>query len=192
MKFKQWLETNWDDFLSHHKTGYIPSTAYARYQKDGGLAWLGNKSKHPKLLATKQYGPHTVEFRQSEEPLQYTKTDAEGNIVRGPDGRALMLSPEEMKTKNLRHTDATIVAFINDEPIGLASDEFGTAGVWVEKRYQRLGIGSDLLVMFMEDNPKFITGKSKIGQMTDAGESMTKSAYDKLSQKYGPNWFQKD
>jgi hypothetical protein len=192
MNFKQWLESNWEDFRNYHKTGWIPSSAYERYEADGGLAWLGPKTKRPKLLATKQYGPHTVEFRQSDEKLQYTKTDAEDRIVRDSNGRALMMSPEEMKAQGLRETDPTIVAYINDEPIGMASNEFGSAGVWVEKRYQKLGIGSDLLVMFMEDNPKFLSGKSKIGQMTNAGENMTHRAYHKLNQKYGPDWFKKD
>jgi hypothetical protein len=71
---------------------------------------------------------------------------------------------------------------VNDKPIGLASNEFGTIGVWVEGLYQKLGIGSDLMVMFMKQNPKFLNGQKKIGQMTPAGENMSRSAYRKLKQ----------
>jgi hypothetical protein len=188
MNFKQFIESK-EYFLKFHKTGTISPSAYKTYEKEGGLAWLGDKSKHPILLTTKQYGPYEVEFRQSGEPLQYTKIDDEGEIVRDERGMALIFSPEEMKERGLRPFDATIVAFIGNKPIGFASNEWGAAGVWVEGPYQKLGIGSDLLVMFMEDNPRFLSGKSHIGQMTHAGEKMTLKAYDKLEKKRGKNWF---
>jgi GNAT superfamily N-acetyltransferase len=192
MSFRKFLEDNSDDFFQHHYTGQIPSHAYEQYEKDGGLAWLGSKTKYPKLLNTKQYGPYLVEFRQRDTKLQYVKYDDNDDlkILRDEKGMALYLSPEEMKAKGYRETDETIAAFVGDTPIGLASNEFGAVGVWVEAKYQKLGIGSDLLVMYMEDNhSKFIAGKGKIGQMTNAGRNMTYAAYNKLAQKYGPNWF---
>jgi len=188
MNFGKWLE-NRDDFVKYHKTGNISSSAYTDYEKEGGLSWLGPKSKHLILLTTKQYGPHKVEFRQSGEKLRYTKLGDDRFPVYGPDGMALMLSPEEIKVKGLRETDATIVAYVEDAPIGFASNEFGAVGVWVEKAYQKLGIGSDLLIMYMKDNPKFIHGGRRLGQMTPAGENMTTKAYDKLEQEFGKNWF---
>jgi hypothetical protein len=188
MSFKKWLE-NKDDFAKYHQTGHISSTAYKRYEEEGGLSWLGSKSKYPILLKKGKYGPYEVEFRQTGESLEYTKTDDEGWPVYGPDKKALMLTPEEIKAKGYRQTDATIVAFIDDKPIGFASNEWGAVGVWVEGKYQKLGIGSDLLVMYMQDNPKFITGERKIGQMTPAGYNMTTAAYDKLEKQYGKDWF---
>lgn len=191
MSFKKFLEDNKDDFFNHHYTGHISSNAYEQYEKDGGLSWLGPKAKYPKLLGRKQYGTQIIEFRQKNELLKYVKyDDKDEEILRDEKGLALYLSPEEIKAKGYRETDASIVAFAGEKPIGLASDEFGAIGVWVEAKYQKLGIGSDLLVMYMEDNHnKFISGKGKIGQMTNAGKNMTYAAYDKLAKKYGPNWF---
>ncbi len=175
--------------MHYHKTGNISSSAYRDYEKEGGLSWLGDKSKYPIFRTAKQYGPHTVEFRQRGTRNSYTKVDKNGEIVRGPNGMALSLTPEEIKAKGYPEFDETIVAFVGDKPIGLASNEFGTIGVWIEGAYQKLGIGSDLMVMFMKDNPKFLTGKSKVGQMTIAGENMTAAVYEKLSKEFGPDWF---
>ena len=189
MQFRQWLEDDKSDFLKHHKTGWIPAKSYEQYEKEGGLSWLGKKEEYPVLIDKGQYGPFQVEFRQSGKGVFYTKTDDEGDIVRDPKtGLAMTMSPEEIKEKGLRETESTIVAFVNDKPIGHASNEFGTIGVWVEGPYQKQGIGSDLMVKFMEQNPEFLRGQ-KIGQMTDAGINMSLSAYDKLAQKHGEDWF---
>ena len=60
-------------FMKHHYTGHIPSRSYARYETEGGLSWLGDKSKYPKLISSGKYGNFDVEFRQSGEVLQYYK-----------------------------------------------------------------------------------------------------------------------
>ena len=185
MRFRRWLEVSEEEFIKHHKTGWINPTAYSSYEEEGGLSWLGDKAEHPVLVTTKAYGPHEVEFRQSGEKLWYTATDEEGDIKRGPDGLALTMTDEEIKKKGLATHDQTIIAFVNEKPIGFVSNEFGTIGVWVEKLYQGLGIGSDLMMMFVEMNPRFRTGESKIGQMTDAGEKMSRAAYRKLVAKHG-------
>jgi hypothetical protein len=190
--FYQWIkEATEDEFMKYHNTGHISSQAYERYEAEDGLSWLGDIQKYPKLLSKKNYGPYTVEFRQTGNKLFYTKTDDNGEIVRGEDGLATTFSDEEIKQRGYPEHDQSIVAFINGKPRGLVSNEFGTIGVWIEGPFQKLGIGSDLLVTYMEMNPKFIKMKSKIGQMTNAGYSMSKSAYRKLVNKYGIN-FDKD
>lgn len=185
MDFKQWLEVSEDDFFQHHYTGHIPSHAYERYEEEGGLSWLGDKSKHPKILATKQYGPHKIEFRQNDKKSMYVHPD---NDQWGPGADVRYMTDDEMAKESLPTHDTTIYAYVGDKPIALASNEFGTAGVWVEKPYQKLGLGSDLLIMFMELDKRFMRGKSKIGQMTNAGQNMTRAAYRKLIQKYGPDF----
>lgn len=177
-----WNAGSENDFLRHHKTGTIPSHAYSDYEKEDGLAWLGTKSKYPVLLLARPYGSHMVEFRKSGEKLNYTDEDEQGEILRGANGLALRMSDDKIKSLGYPTHDETIVAFVNDKPIGFASNEFGTIGVWVEGLYQKLGIGSDLMVMFMKQNPKFLNGQKKIGQMTPAGENMSRSAYRKLKQ----------
>lgn len=63
------------------------------------------------------------------------------------------------------------MAFVGDSPIGLASNEFGAVGVWVEESYQHKGIGKTLLNEHMKQRK----ASTKIGQMTSSGINMTKS-----------------
>lgn len=185
MKFKVWLEVTEDEFVSHHRTGFIRSDAYERYESNGGLSWLGDKSKFPILIEKKSYGSFDVEFRARDEKLGYSKTDDDGKILRDANGISISMSDEEILDAGLPLYDQSIIAFVDDKPIGLASNEFGTIGVWVERSYQKKGIGSDLLVMFMERDKRFLRGENKIGQMSDAGEKMSRSAYRKLVQRHG-------
>ena len=117
--------------------------------------------KYPKLLEKKQHGPYTVEYRQTGET---------------------MLGGNE---------DQTVVAFIDNKPIGWASNEFGVVGVWVVEKYQKLGIGTELLEKHIEQRPEVKSGKSKIGQMTPAGKKLVMRYYDKMAAKYGKDWFEK-
>src|ERR1017187_2169655 len=81
-------ELDRDAFIRHHYTGYIESDAYRQYGKEGGLSWLGSKSKYPMLLHKGKYGQFDVEFRQTGQIHPYVKTDAEGEIVRDANGTA--------------------------------------------------------------------------------------------------------
>jgi hypothetical protein len=178
-------------FMKHHYTGHIPSHAYEKYEGDGGLQWLGDKTKFPVLLTAGTFGKFHVEFRQSGEALRYIKRDSEGNIVRDEKGMALDMTPDEVRAENLPEKDQTIVAFVGDHPIGFASNEFGSVGVWVEKAYQKSGIGVELLDLHIQQRPTFKTKRGKIGQMTIAGQSMVGKYYDRMVKRHGPGWFKK-
>jgi len=180
-----------DAFLKHHYTGHIGSNVYRQYQAEGGLGWLGSKSKYPILLHRGKYGPFDVEFRQSGETSVYCKNDADGNLVRDEKGNPVYMTPEEVKSAGLPDKDTMIVAFVNDKPVGLASNEFGAVGVWVEGPYQRVGIGTDLMAMHIEQRPRIKAGIGKIGQATDAGISLMKAYHRKMAKKHGMEWFQK-
>lgn len=182
-------ELDRDAFLGHHYTGYIASDAYRQYEKEGGLSWLGNKSKYPMILHRGKYGQFDVEFRQTGQLKQYVKTDPEGNIIRYANRELQMMTPEEIKAAGLVEHDETIVAFVGDKPIGFASNEFGAVGVWVEGPYQKVGIGTDLMDMHIELRPRVASGKSKIGQATNAGISLMKAYHRKMSKKHGIGWF---
>lgn len=182
-----------EKFFKHHYTGFIGSNAYVQYEKPGGLAWLGHPSKYPLLLATKQHGPFKVEYRQNGEKNQYVKTDPNDDLkhVRDEHGELVFMTDAEIRAENLPVYDTLIVAFVGEKPVGHASNEFGAVGVWVEKEFQRVGIGSDLMILHLKQRPSVLFGKGKIGQMTDAGIAMTKKAYDKLEKEYGEDWFEK-
>ena len=188
-KAKSPEELDRDAFLRHHYTGYISSDAYGQYKKEGGLSWLGDKSKYPILLHGGKYGPFDVEFRQTGQVNRYTKTDSNGDIVRDANGIAMDMTPEEIKSDGLAEYDETVVAFVGNKPVGFASNEFGAVGVWVEEAFQKVGIGTDLMDMHIELRPRVKTGKSKIGQATNAGISLMKAYHRKMSRKHGTGWF---
>jgi len=183
-----------EEFLAYHRTGYIEPQAYERYEEPGGLQWVGRGATGPGIphgeadpyerwpvpLYVRLYGPYLVEFRQSGQVLQYTKTNEEGWPVYGSDGRAIMLTPEEIRAKGLIETSPDIAAFVEGESIGLVSDEWGAVGVYIEQPFQHFGIGTDLLVEYLRRHPRFRTGKGKLGQMTPAGARLAKAAYRKM------------
>jgi len=184
-------EIDKDKFMKHHYTGHIPSTAYKQYRKAGGLKWLGDVSRWPVLLDVGQYGEFKVEFRQRGEKNEYVAYDESGEIKRDSGGNVIMMTDAEKLESNLPMQDTSIAAFIDNTPIGLASNEFGAVGVWVEEPYQKRGIGVALLEKHIEQRPDVKSGKAKIGQMTDDGVGMTKKYYDNMSKKHGTGWFSK-
>jgi len=167
-------------FIDYHKTGRIPDDAYKGYETTEGISWLGTKEKYPIFLKKQKFGDEEIEFRQSDKKTFYTKTDENKDIVRDNEGNVTYLSPEEIKAKGLPETDTSIVVFNEaGQPIGLASNEFGTDGVWVVKEYQGKGIGTDLLYEFRKQFPS----KRKIGQMTSSGIDITKAYHKRLIQE---------
>lgn len=66
-------------------------------------------------------------------------------------------------------------------PVGFASNEFGTTGVWVVEEFQRNGLGQRLLALFHELNPRLAA--RPMGQMTPAGVHLTRAHHRKLVQK---------
>jgi len=88
-------ESDEDAFMAHHYTGHISSDAYSNSEKEGGLSWLGNKSKYPILLHRGKYKNFDVEFRQIGEKNKFVKWDANKDIVRDEDGMAMYMSDDE-------------------------------------------------------------------------------------------------
>jgi hypothetical protein len=91
------------------------------------------------------------------------------------------MTDQEAQSAGLALTDSTICAFANKAPIGFASDEFGTSGVWVVNDFQKQGLGVRLLEHLHQLNPRL--AKNKIGQMTQAGWNMTGAYHKRLVQK---------
>jgi len=172
---KEPWEMTQKDFLDYHYTGFIGSDAYENYKTVEGLKWL-KKENYPELYDVKNFDGVTVEFRKSGEDLKYVKKDVNEDIVRDDHGMAVMLSREEMVENKLPLKDQTIVAFVGDDAIGWASNEWGATGVWVVEEYQFKGIGSYLLFEFR----KTMKPTSRMGQMTDSGINLIKSYHIKL------------
>jgi hypothetical protein len=167
-------------FVDYHKTGDISPSAYGGYETLEGISWLGKPEKYKKILKENKYGDESIIFRQSDDPLKYTKTDDAGKIMRDEKGMGLNLSKSEMIKKGLPLTDTTVVAFNKKgQPIGFASNEFGADGVWVAEEYQKKGIGVELL----DELRKQFKPERKMGQSTPAGEELIRSYYNK---KYKP------
>lgn len=189
LKAEDPYEQERETFLKSQNTGFIPSHAYDRMTSDNGLDWAGPKSKYKKHLETKTFGKYQIEFKQEDRDLKYVQLDSEKNIVRDKNGDAMYMTLDQMKKENLPLKETNIVAFHEDKPVGLASNEFGTVGVWVTKKYQGLGIGTYLMDLHIQQRPDVQSKRNKIGQMTNAGVNMTLAYYDYMTKKHGKNWW---
>jgi GNAT superfamily N-acetyltransferase len=179
-----------EDFMNHNYTGGLASNTYEKTVAPGAMASRFKKSRYPELLSKEQCGPYEVEFRQSGEVLKYVAHDSNGEILRNGNDIVYM-TPEEIKRENLPEKDTTIVAFVGDKAVGIASNEWGAVGIWVDTQYHRAGIGTALLEKHVEQRPTLKSGIGKLGQMTQAGYGMTQKYYDKMEKKHGKDWFAK-
>lgn len=165
-EFKKELE-----FIQHHLTGTIPESAYRENIIEYDI------KAYPRVIDT-YITPmgEKIELRQSDEKLKYVKKNEEGDIIRDEKGLALFLTEEEMDQKGYNKYSTTILAFNEQEKsIGLASDEWGADGIWVNQDYQKQGIGLTLLTAFRKQFPE-----SRImGQMTYAGRNLARSFFRK-------------
>jgi len=170
-------EATQQHFVDYHRTGNIASDAYDTYATEEGVSWLGEKSRYPLLVKKDKYGDEVMEFRRENKKLKYVRTDEDREIIRDDKGMATYMSDEEIQENKLPPYETSIVVFNSkDKPIGWASNEFGSDGVWVIKDYQGRGIGTDLLHEFRK---QFRPGR-RIGQMTSGGENMTRAYHKKL------------
>lgn len=190
MKYAGWYnrikianKENWqmteDEFLKHHYTGFIPSDAYKNYETSTGINFI-KKSNYPHLYDTQNIDGKKIEYRMQSRDLQFVKNDKEGNIIRDDKGMAVFLTKQEMLEQGYPTESHEIAAFTDDQPIGFASDEFGSTGVWVIKDMQNKGIGTKLLYDFRKLNPHMQS--RKLGQMTNAGYNLARKYHQKLVQ----------
>jgi rubrerythrin len=182
-KTKQPQEMTEDEFIDYHKTGTIPMNAYDRYDTSEGISFV-KKDHYPILLKTLMLKNQPVEIRQFTIPAKYVKwapktfKDKRGeyvaeDIVRDEKGDPIYMTDEEATAAGRATKEIGLAAFVGDRPIGFASNEFGTAGVWVVGEFQKQGLGTLLLKEFMRLNPNI----KRIGQMTPAGEKLTRSLH---------------
>lgn len=165
------MELSANEFMSLHRTGFIPSGAYEKYRTVEGFAWLRAEG-YPLFICTLSTSHGDVSFRQSGELLQYVATDVDGEILRDDRGEAKYLDDVEVVAHGWATHDETIVAFSGDTAIGFVSNEWGAVGVWVAERFQRCGIGTALVRRHLEARPR-----AKLGQMTVAGEALARAVH---------------
>lgn len=169
-----------EEFMSYHKTGGIASHAYEDYQTSEGISWLGSPDRYPILVKSQEHGGETIEYRKKDERLDYVKHDDKGDIMRDEKGMAVFKTPEEIRAAGLPETDTTIVAFNQEgQPVGFASNEFGSDGIWVVNDYQKKGIGTELLDLFRSQ----FKADRKMGQMTFMGENLARAYHKRLVEK---------
>jgi len=174
--------TSIEDFMQYHQTGSIPFGAYEQYRTLEGISWLGTKERYPTLLSMMKVNGELIEIRAEVSEARYVKHDKDRNIVRDERGDAIMLTPEEAAAKGLCSHQFSIAAFNErGQPVGWASDEFGTDGIWVAEEYQNKGIGSELLYTFR----RFYPPKRRMGQMTYSGCKLAEAYYRRLEKEKG-------
>jgi len=167
-------------FMDYHYTGFINPNFYEQYNTKNGVSWL-KKKEHPilhKKIVLKN--GETVELRKSGEKLQYSDW-SEKKYQRTGDGHrrkrngdVINMSDKKIREKGLPTHDTSIVAFDKyGDAIGWASNEFGADGVWVINKFQRLGLGSQLLTELR----KQFKPTRRMGQMTPGGFELVKKYY---------------
>lgn len=114
-----------------------------------------------------------ITFRQSGERNRYVAHGEDGEIRRDADGSAVMMTPEEIEAKGLPAACTSVYAYDGPHCVGYACNEFGAVGVYVEQNYQRQGIGKELLRLYLKQYRREV----RLGQMTPAGEQLTRSYY---------------
>ena len=190
MKYLGWYnrikianKENWqmteDEFLKHHYTGFIRSDAYKDYETSSGMSFI-KKSDYPDIYDIQNIDGKKIEYRIQSRDLQFVKKDKEGNIIYDDNGMAVILTKQEMLEQGYPIESHEIAAFVDDQPIGFASNEFGSTGVWVIKDMQNKGIGTKLLYDFRKLNPHMQS--RKLGQMTNAGYNLARKYHEKLVQ----------
>lgn len=162
------------EFISYHKTGTIPSSAYSYMDDRFSNYDIGSYSRLISIFICKH--GESFELRQSGEKLKYVKKDENNDIMRDSNGMALYMDENEMIEKGLPLYDTFIAIFNSQQQcVGIASDEWGADGVWVHSSYQKRGIGLFLLTEFRKQFPE----SRKMGQMTSNGILLAR-AYFKL------------
>jgi hypothetical protein len=165
-------ELSTEDFMFLHQTGWIPDGKFKFYRSLQSLQWLGTPLDRPILIDSYRIADRTLECRQSGERLAYCSLDVNGDIRRDERGNAIDMTWEEIQAKDLAPYDRTIVAFDGGMPVGFVSDEWGAVGVWVAVPYQRLGIGTRLVRLYWDADPR-----SQLGQMTNAGMALARAVH---------------
>lgn len=177
---KPWAVTR-KQFLAHHVTGSISSDAYQNMMAEGGMSFI-KKDNFPKLLNMLSVNGRNVEMRIEREPTRHVKSNSDGDIARDDNGKAILMTDEEARQKGLSLFSITVGAFDGDQPVGYAGDEWGATGVYVKEKYQRSGLGLELLDAFMRESGRLQSGR-KLGQMTNAGRNTAAAWHKHLVKK---------
>lgn len=159
-------------FMELHCTGYIDAQVYAGYGDIRSFRWLGPPSRRPRLRGVVKTSHGDVELRQSDRRLVYVARNAAGETLRNAQGLAIHMSEQEAAARCLPLYDEVIVAFLGEIPIGYVSNDWGAVGAWVAERYQRCGIGTQLVHLHLQARPA-----AQLGRMTSAGMVLARAVH---------------
>ena len=189
-----WTQT-WDEFMEYHKTGYIPDgygeegTGHdlSHYNDENQRGGFNSPERYPILLTKKtfntpRYGEVEVEFRQSDEDVQYVKqTDPDetgfSDIERDEQGMAVYYNLEEMIERDLPNKETTIKMFSGGKCIGHVGDSFGATELYVVREFQGANIGPTALKIYMQKYPSKSHKTPQLGQMTWQGIATAKKTW---------------
>jgi GNAT superfamily N-acetyltransferase len=142
----------------------------------------GEREKYPTLLFRKVIKGVVFEFRQEVidryQEYQFTKTDADGNVVR-INGEIQYFTPEELTKLGTRRYEYSFAVFDGEQQVATAQDEWGCLLVAVAREYRGFGLGPIVTKLAWEAEP----GKTT-GGCTPAGARVTKRAHDEFVREY--------
>jgi len=169
-------------FLNYHRTGSISGNPYSQYTDDPeGLNWL-NPDKFN--IHIKDIERNKLNFELKAEKQLKTKYrghyDENGfwEYERDENNQLVPLSEEEVLRKPEPY-EITLALFHNGKIVGFAADEFGASGVYLQKPYQGMGLGTLLLHEFLKITGRLQRG-NKMGQMTSWGSYATKNLHKQI------------
>lgn len=166
-----------------------PSDAYDMSIED--MNRFKSVDDYPILINTITRHNRVFEVRKSIIDLRqgrYVKTDEDGFIIRGEDGDALYMSPEEVEAYIPEEKRYDINYAIIDKETGkivsYTADEWGTLLIATAREYRNFGFGTMLVKLVRGDNP---TRPS--GGFTNAGLNNLIRVWSKMVKEYAASGF---
>lgn len=171
------------DLVDKEHKGH-PSTAYQSNVED--LNRYNSVNDFETLLNTITRKGLDFEIREHEHDRwqgKYVKTDEDGKIVRGPDGLALYMSPEEISQRipeDMRFSyEYAVVDKESGDIVAVTQDEWGTVLVMTAEEYRGFGFASIITRLKYSKHPD-----KPSGGFTSAGFATFKRMHSEMVRDY--------
>ena len=188
MTFKEYF----DSLQKGAGKAWHESSAY-NYSLDNhsdGLSKLDTTNKELKLIRSKTIDKIKIDFYQEQTEQKYLALEDDGMThKRDEKGELVYIDNKELNKRGKITKTYNIYAYHAEEgiTIGMATNEWGCVLVTVLNEYRNLGIGDELMDLYMHYFPHRSTGG-----VTDSGYNALKRYHTRLVRKYLANGIYSD
>lgn len=182
MTFPEYRQAFNRDNRSHPSSAYQMTAVDMKQRGEGGYL---DRKEFPILLNRIARKGQMFEVRMRKEDrwaMKYVKHDAQDEIVRGPDGMALYMEPEEIQAMipaNRRWDYSFTIYNAEGDPVASAQNEWGAVLWMVAQEYRGFGLGVLLGQLTQHYHPE-----RDSGGFTPDGWQNTMMVHRSLVQKY--------